>query len=238
MDGIHLLLDAVYFNGNKLGHISEQGVEWTGNDAEFLELHAAQVRNAAIKRILKKGATNTIKYTLIELLPEQLVATLGGSITSTGGWEAPAQARSIEGELKILTGTGQTILIKRATLSAALRGSLGGDTPLGVSCTHDVLAPDDGSAPLSIEETRPFIKTSPTTLNFAKGGESHSFAIEASGRFSISKAPAGFSVSIMGSKVTIKATANGTTSPRTGQLTLTLADHPSTTATVQLTQAG
>lgn len=238
MESIHLLLDAVYFNGHKLGHISEQGVSWEGNDAEYTSIHAAQIRNAAVKRVLKKGATNTIKYTLIELLPEQLVATLGGEVTPTGGWLAPTAPLEVEGELKILTGTGQTITIKRATMTGAMRGTLGGDTPLGVNLTHDFLAPEDGSAPYGIEETTPFIKVKPTTLNFIKGGEHKTFSIEASGAFRISAAPAGFSVAVTGSTVKVTATANGSTNQRTGTLTLTLNSDSRKTATVQLTQAG
>ena len=65
-----MLLDAVYFNGKKLGFITDKGIEWGGNDAEFISLMAAQKRNAPVKKIKKKEATNTLKYRMFELQAE------------------------------------------------------------------------------------------------------------------------------------------------------------------------
>lgn len=48
-DGYIMLLDAVYFNGVKLGNIAEDGVEWGGDAAEYIKLYAAQVRTFSEK---------------------------------------------------------------------------------------------------------------------------------------------------------------------------------------------
>ena len=73
-----MLLDAVYFGGKKIGNIAEDGVDWGGDNAEYIKLYAAQVRNSPVKKIRKKAASNVLKFNLIELLPENCVAVMGG----------------------------------------------------------------------------------------------------------------------------------------------------------------
>ena len=36
-DGYLMLLDAVYFNGRRMGNISEEGLDWGGEDAQTVE---------------------------------------------------------------------------------------------------------------------------------------------------------------------------------------------------------
>ena len=45
-DGYLMLLDAVYFNGRRMGNISEEGLDWGGEDAQTVELWAAQIRTS------------------------------------------------------------------------------------------------------------------------------------------------------------------------------------------------
>lgn len=45
-DGYMMLLDAIYFDGKKIGNVSEDGIDWGGDAAEYIKLFAAQVRNA------------------------------------------------------------------------------------------------------------------------------------------------------------------------------------------------
>ena len=54
-DGYMMLLDAIYFNGKKIGNVSDDGIDWGGDAAEYIKLFAAQVRNAPVKKIKKKG---------------------------------------------------------------------------------------------------------------------------------------------------------------------------------------
>ena len=64
-DGYMMLLDAIYFNGKKIGNVSDDGIDWGGDAAEYIKLFAAQVRNAPVKKIKKKDATNLLKFSYI-----------------------------------------------------------------------------------------------------------------------------------------------------------------------------
>lgn len=235
-DGYIMLLDALFFNGLKMGCISDSGIDWGGDKAEYIKLYAAQVRSAPVKKIKKKDATNVLAFTLIELLPENCRAVMGGTVTG-GRWDAPAEQVSLEGPVKILTGTGQTIKINKAALDAAVRGQLGGDNPLGIECELEMVKPDDGGSPFSIDETSPFLSTTTTELTFTKEGGSKTVNMEASGPFSAGAAPAGFTVAVKNGRITVTAEAN-TGAARTGELTFTLAADPTKKATVTLNQAG
>ena len=56
-DGYMMLLDAIYFNGKKIGNVSDDGIDWGGDAAEYIKLFAAQVRNAPVKKIKKKDVS-------------------------------------------------------------------------------------------------------------------------------------------------------------------------------------
>lgn len=60
-DGYMMLLDAIYFDGKKIGNVSEDGIDWGGDAAEYIKLFAAQVRNAPVKKIKKKGCHQPVK---------------------------------------------------------------------------------------------------------------------------------------------------------------------------------
>lgn len=234
-DGYMMLLDAIYFNGKKIGNVSEEGISWEGDAAEYIKLFAAQVRNAPVKKIKKKDATNLLKFTLIELVPQNCQDIMGGTVNGTK-YEAPSEPISLEGTLKILCGTGQTIEVKRMTLDGVVRGKIGGDDPLGIECEMEMLNPLDGGSPFSFDNTVPFISVTPTALSFAKGGESKTVDIEASGAFSVGKVPAGFSLEVVNGRITITAEANS--GPiRSGTVEFTLAADSSKKATLTLSQA-
>ena len=57
-DGYLMLLDAVYFNGRRMGNISEEGLDWGGEDAQTVELWAAQIRTSPVLDIETRAATN------------------------------------------------------------------------------------------------------------------------------------------------------------------------------------
>lgn len=235
-DGYMILLDAVYFGGKKIGNVSEDGIDWGGDAAEYIKLFAAQVRNAPVKKIKKKDATNILKFTLIELIPENCRDVLGGTVNGTK-WEAPAETVSLEGPLKILCGTGQTVEIKRMSLNGAVRGRLGGDEPLGIECELEMMTPVDGGSPFSFDDTVPFISVNPKTLSFPKSGGRKTVDIEASGAFSVGQVPAGFNLSIVGGRIVVTTEAN-TGGQKNGSVEFTLAADSAKKATLTLTQAG
>lgn len=234
--GYLMLLDAIYFAGKRVGYISEDGLDWGGEDAQTVELWAAQVRNNPILDIETRAATNEITGNMIEFVPENCVDIMGGKAVGNE-WQMPANSIRVEGELKILTGTGQTILIKRASLrTSKIRGGLGGENVLGIEFGLKVLAPLDGSSPGSIKPTDPFITADPTSLIFETAGGSKAVNIEASGPFSVGAVPEGFSVEIVNGRVTVIASNNGSGGERSGELKFILESDPEQEATVTLTQ--
>ena len=234
--GYLMLLDAIYFKGKRIGNISEDGIDWGGEDPQTAELWAAQVRNNPVLDIETRAATNEITGKMIELVPENCVDIMGGKAVGSE-WQMPASSIRVEGELKILTGTGQTNLIKRVSLRASIiRGGHGGESNLGIEFGLKVLAPLDGSSPGSIKPTDPFITADPTSLTFEKAGGSKTVNIEASGPFSVGAVPEGFSVEIVNGRVTVIASDNDSGGERSGELKFILESDPEQAATVTLTQ--
>ena len=141
-DGYLMLLDAVYFNGLRIGNISEDGITWGGEEAQTIELWAAQIRTNPVKEVRTRDATNEITGKMIECVARNLKTLLGGTVTEER-WDAPAESMIAEGDMKILAGTGATIDIRRVTLRASnMRGGLGGENTLGVEFGFKILAPD------------------------------------------------------------------------------------------------
>ena len=237
-DGYFALLDAVYFAGFRLGNLSEDGLDWGGEQAQKMSINSAQVRTGPVKVIQTRGGTNILTGKMIELLPDNCIALLGGNKNEeTGGWDAPAYPVAAEGNMKILCGTGQTVEMRRVSLSPAyLRGGLGGEKTLGFEFEFEMLPPLDGSSPYSLYPTKPFIEAEPTVLTFPKTGGSMPVDIEASGPFAVGKVPSGFSVEVVNGRVTVFATENSG-SERTGELVFTLQADPSKTVTVSITQS-
>ena len=249
-DGYLMLLDAVYFNGRRMGNISEEGLDWGGEDAQTVELWAAQIRTSPVLDIETRAATNEItgkkdlavqsadanKGVVIEMVPQNCVDLMGGKVAGEE-WQMPASSMRVEGDMRILTGTGKTVKLKRVSLRASkIRGGLGGENVLGIEFGLKVLAPLDGSSPGSILPTEPFIEADPTSLTFEQAGGSLPVDIEASGPFSVGAVPEGFSVEVINGRVTVIAEANSTESPRSGQLEFILESDPETKATVSLSQ--
>ena len=142
-DGYIALLDAVYFKGVLLGNISEEGIDVNGDEAQTLEVWAAQRRSAPVKKIQTRNATDRVEGKMIELKPRNLQMLMGGTIDGDR-WDAPSSSILEEGPLKILAGTGQTIEMPRASLLLSnLRGGLGQDKTLGVQFAFEKLTPLD-----------------------------------------------------------------------------------------------
>ena len=235
--GYLMLLDAIYFMGKRIGNISEEGIDWGGDDAETVELWAAQVRNNPVLDIETRAATNEITGKMIELVPENCVNIMGGKAVGDE-WQMPASSIRVEGEVKILTGTGQTVQLKRVSLRASkIRGGLGGENTLGIEFGLKVLAPLDGTSPGLIKPTDPFITADPTSLSFEKAGGSKAVNIEASGPFSVGAVPDGFSVEIVNGRVTVIASDNDSGGERSGELKFILESDPEQEVTISLTQA-
>ena len=234
-DGYLMLLDAVYFRGLRLGNISEEGIEWAGEDAQTLELWAAQNRTSPVKEVETRAATNEVTGKMIECVAQNLKTLLGGKVDGER-WDAPATTMIQEGELKILTGTGSTIDIHRSALrTSQLRGGLGGENTLGVNFGFKMLAPLDGGSPFSIYPTAPFIESDTERLQFPAAGGAQTVDIEASGRFAVGAVPDGFSVENINGRVTVIAEETAGTA-RSGEIEFLLEDDVSQKVTIAVTQ--
>ena len=235
-DGIITLLDALIFNGKKIGYISEDGLDWGGDAAEYIRIWAAQKRNAPVKKIKKKDATNVISFNLIEMLPENCRDVMGGTVTE-GRWDYPTGSVLLEGPARILSGTGQTIDIGNVSLDAAIRGTLGGDDPLRIECEMEMQQPSDGSSPLSIYPTEPSISISPETLSFDAAGGEKEAVIDATGEFRMGAVPEGFTVTVQrNGTVTVKTEQNAG-EQKSGSVEFTLTADGSKKATLTLSQS-
>ncbi|HBG39907.1 MAG TPA: hypothetical protein DDW85_00670 [Porphyromonadaceae bacterium] len=152
LDGIVLLLGKAKFAGKEIGLISEDGVEWGGNEPEYTEVTAAQTRSV-VKKVLKKAATIDMKFRLIELKVQNLVDTVGGTADANKSkWNAPAVPILKEGIFEVEAVTGQVVTVQKATLSTNISGTIGSDDPLGVDCTVSMVS-DGKTSPYSIDNT-------------------------------------------------------------------------------------
>ena len=222
-DGIMMLLDAVYFNNKKVGLITEDGIDWGGNEAEFINVYAAQFRKAPVKKIKTKDATNLITFNMFELVPQNCADLLGGNVSGEK-WDAPSESVSLEGPLSIKCGTGQTISIKNVSLDGSVRGGLGGEKKLGIECSMEMLTPADGGSPFSLGVTKPSIKITGDTLSFEKGGGSKTAILEASGPFKVGTVPEGFSVEVERSGLVTVTAVTNEGGQRTGKIEFSLVD--------------
>lgn len=97
-DGYLMLLDAVYFNGRRMGNISEEGLDWGGEDAQTVELWAAQIRTSPVLDIETRAATNEITGKMIEMVPQNCVDLMGGKVAGEE-WQMPASSMRVEGDI-------------------------------------------------------------------------------------------------------------------------------------------
>lgn len=233
-DGIIMLLDAVYFNGKKIGLITDEGLDWGGDAAEYIKVFAAQVRNAPVKKLKTKEATNVFTFQMFELTPQNCADILGGEVVD-GRWNAPAETVSAEGPLTIVCGTGQTVEVGNVSFSGEVRGGLGGEKKLGIDCSVEMLSPLDGGSPYNIGVAVPSIKIGPTALEFDADGGEKTAIIEASGQFRIGTVPEGFVVEVDRKGVVTVTAATNTGAQKTGTIEFSLVDG-SQKCSIQLTQ--
>ena len=136
-DGYLMLLDAVYFNGRRMGNISEEGLDWGGEDAQTVELWAAQIRTSPVLDIETRAATNEITGKMIEMVPQNCVdrGGLGGE-----------NVLGIEFGLKVL-----------APLDGSSPGSILPTEPfIEADPTSLTFEQAGGSLPVDIEASGPF----------------------------------------------------------------------------------
>lgn len=234
-DGYMMLLNEVKFAGKSLGYISEEGIDFGGDKPTYNSLFAAQVRTAPVKKVMAKPGTLLLSWQMIQLLADNMRDIAGGEVVGEV-WHAPETLSPREGELEIVTGTGQTIRIKKATLSGVIRGKLGGSGNLYMETEAEMVAPTDKSSPFSIGPTAPGVSVDKEAISFAKGGGTQVVRVSASHPLLLSGSHSDFVVAQDGNFLVITAANNETSQKRTGSLTLTLEGHPDKKVTIALSQ--
>ena len=140
-DGFIYGLEALIFNGKELGLISNDGLNWGGDDPSTNKVWAAQ------KEIEENPGTNEIEFDLIELKPENIVQVMGGTTSKDGKkWNAPAKRIRLEGPVVIRSADGSETVAAKVSLLASPKGKYDYSDVMKIHCKMTFLLPDDPEA--------------------------------------------------------------------------------------------
>lgn len=144
-------LDALLIGGKALGDISNDGVDWGGDEPTTVKVWAAQKRAAPVAEIMESPGTDVIEFDLIQLKPENLVQVMGGTASEDGKkWDAPSKRIFIEDSVTIKAAEESAeVVIKKVKLIAYPKGKFGYSDVFKIHCKMTVLTPEDGSSPYS-----------------------------------------------------------------------------------------
>ncbi len=152
-------LDSLLLGGKEIGDISNDSIDWGGDEPSTVKVWAAQKRVAPVAEIMESPGTDVLEFDLIQLKPENLKQVMGGTVSEDGKkWNAPAKKIFIEDTVSIKTAEdGAVIDIKKVKLLAFPRGKFGYSDVFKIHCKMTVMAPEDGTSPYSFGD--------PTTEN-------------------------------------------------------------------------
>lgn len=122
------------FNGVKMGLISEDGMQPGGDSPTKNRIYSAQKRNAPFAVIMASPGSKMWSFTLIELLPKNLVQVMGGKEESDGSYTPPTEDKAVNGVVDIKTTTGHTIRVYNGNLIANFANGLNYSNVLGIAC--------------------------------------------------------------------------------------------------------
>ena len=122
------------FNGVKMGLISEDGLQPGGDSPTKNRIFASQKRNAPFAVILASPGSKMWSFTLIELLPKNIVQVMGGTAEEDGSYTPPAEDQAVNGVVDIKTTSGHTIRIFNGNIIANFANGLNFSNVLGIAC--------------------------------------------------------------------------------------------------------
>lgn len=146
-------LSAFKFNGTALGFISEDSVDWGGDEPSTTKIFAAQKRNTPVLELKESAGTNELSFDLIELKADNLKAVFGGTTANASGtttWSAPADSALVTGAIEITTEDGTVISAPKASLLAKFSGKLKYNEVLKVHCKVTILG-DGQTTPFTVK---------------------------------------------------------------------------------------
>lgn len=132
------------FNGVKMGLISEDGMQPGGDSPTKNRIYSAQKRNAPFAVIMASPGSKMWSFTLIELLPKNLVQVMGGKEETDGSYTPPTEDKAVNGVVDIKTTTGHTIRIYNGNLIANFANGLNYSNVLGIACELEMQEVADG----------------------------------------------------------------------------------------------
>lgn len=124
----------IFFNGVKMGLISEDGLQPGGDSPTKNRVFSSQKRNAPFVVILASPGTKMWAFTLIELLPKNIVQVMGGTVEEDGSYSPPDEDKAINGVVDIKTTSGHTIRIFNGNIIANFTNGLNFTNVLGIAC--------------------------------------------------------------------------------------------------------
>lgn len=158
-DGFIYGLEAFVFKGVELGLISEEGLDWGGDEPSTKKIWAAQKRTAPAKEIEENPGTIEVAFDLIELKPSNIVQVMGGTTSKDGKkWNAPAKRIQLEGPVVIRSADGAETTVEKVSLLAFPKGKFDYSDVMKIHCKATFLLPDTPEA-------------SPYSIDFAPGEE-------------------------------------------------------------------
>ena len=134
----------IIFNGVKMGLISEDGLQPGGDSPTKNRVWAAQRRNAPFAVILASPGSKMWSFTLIELLPKNMVQVMGGKAESDGSYTPPTEDVAINGVVDIKTTSGHTIRIYNANIISNWANGLNYSNVLGIALELEMQEVPDG----------------------------------------------------------------------------------------------
>lgn len=152
-DGFIYGLEAFIFDGKELGLISNEGLDWGGDEPSANKIWAAQKRTAPVKEIEENPGTTEIAFDLIELKPANIVQVMGGTTSKDGKkWNAPAKRIKLEGPVVIRSADGSETTAAKVSLLAFPKGKFDYSDVMKIHCKATFLLPDTPEAsPYSID---------------------------------------------------------------------------------------
>ena len=143
--------DALVFGGKEIGDISNDSIDWGGDEPSTVKVWAAQKRTAPVTEIIDNPGTDVLEFDLIQLKPENLAQVMGGTASEDGKkWDAPAKKIFLEDSVTVRSADGTEVAIKKVKLIAYPRGKFGYSDVFKIHCKMTILAPEDGSSPYSM----------------------------------------------------------------------------------------
>ena len=133
-DGAIYGVKDIFLNGVKLGLISEDGLQPGGDSPSKTRIWAAQKRNAPFLVIKSTPGSKNWTFTMIEMIPDNIIQVNGGTVDEQGVYTAPSNEMEIEGVVDIHATSGHVLRIYRGMITSNFANGFNFTQSLGMAC--------------------------------------------------------------------------------------------------------